>query len=261
LNDKNPIPRALAEQIGLTTMAEAVLEDKEELEQEFLAFLHGGGFPEDSIFRGPCFQIPGLRTWRRALFAWFGRLLGAEREDEGSPCYVDMAILDLETREYVALIEFRLQITDEIETEIAQFFRGTLNCIAVKPPVFLISPSLTSGSRICQLRENGNWQKLPQRSFPSYATLVAGHSAERTFIDEASRGRALDHFTVTCHALAGVLALISLASLGRLASLTDNEMLLLGLAALLIIAPHSIGIRISNANRKPRLVRAREAPR
>ena len=242
-------------------MAEAVLEDKEELEQEFLAFLHGAGIPENSIFRGPCFQIPGLRTWRRELFAWFGRLLGAERDDEGSRCYADMAILDLESSEYVALIEFRLCLTDEIETEIAQFFRGIMNCIGVKPPVFLISPSMTSGFRICQLRENGVWQTLPQQSFPSYTTLVAGHAAERKFIEEASRGRALDHFTITCHALAAVLGLISLASLGRLASLTDNEMLLLGLAALLVIAPHSIGIRLSNAKHKPRLGRTRAAPR
>jgi hypothetical protein len=242
-------------------MAEAVLEDKEELEQEFLAFLHGAGFPEESVFRGPCFQIPGLRTWRRALFAWFGRLLGADREEERSPCYADMAVLDLENSEYVALIEFRLRLTDEIETEIAQFFRGILNCVTVKPPVFLISPSMTSGFRICQLRENGVWQPMPQRSFPGYKTLVAGHEAERKFMEEASRGRALDHFTVTCHALAGVLGLISLASLGKLASLTDNEMLLLGLAALLVIAPHSIGIRLSNAKHKPRLLRPRAAPR
>ncbi len=241
----------------LTVMPDTLLEDKEQLEQEFLAFLHGAGHPEHSIFRGPCFQLKDLRTWRRALFAWFGRLLGTQREDEVFPSYADMAILDLENREYIALIEFRLQLDDEVEAELAEFFGGILDCIAAKPPVFLVTTSLNSGFRVCQLRENGIWQELPKRSFPSHATLVAVHAAEKAFIQEAKQGKAIDHFTITCHTLAGALGLISLASLGRLASLTDNEVLLLGLAALLVVAPHSIGIRLSNAKSKARLARTK----
>jgi hypothetical protein len=238
-------------------MSDPPFENKEKLEEEFLAFLHDTHFPQDSIFRGPCFQLRELSGRRRALPSWLGRIVGLRRRDEAFPCYADMAILDLEGREYVALIEFRLSLTEEIELEMAEFFQAILDCMVAKPPVFLVAPMSDLGFRICQLRENGVWQELPKRNFPSHATLVAGHAAEKAVAREAKQGRTLNHFTTTCHALAGALGLISFASIGRLASLTNAQMALLGFAALLAIAPHSLGIRLLNVKATQRLLRGK----
>jgi hypothetical protein len=230
-----------------------LFENKEKLEEEFLSFLHNSNFPEDSIFRGPSFQLKEPLRLQVQLFRGLGRVIGAARE-EPLPCYADLAILDLQGLEYAALIEFRLKLNEPVETEMAEFFGKILNCLETKPPVFLVVPLPDSGFCIYQLRENNRWQELPKINFPHYATLVAGHAAEKNLTREAKQGKSLDRFTLTCHTLAGVLGLLAVASIGGLTDLTATELLLLFLAALLLIAPFTVGFRLSHGKPKSRLL-------
>src|SRR4051794_40080591 len=101
-------------------MSEVILEDKEKLEEEFLAFLHESNFPDDSIFRGPCFQIKTPGRWKRNVSGWFGSMVGLGTEAEEPPCYADLAILNLESNEYIALVEFRLQLNEQVELEMVE---------------------------------------------------------------------------------------------------------------------------------------------
>ncbi len=240
-------------------MPAATLEDKERLEEEFLAFLHESNFPGDSIYRGPCFRLREPWEWKHSLREKLGGLLGAETADQSFPHYADLALLDLENREYVALIEFRLRLNEDVEAELAQFFRLVLDALETKPPIFLVVPLLNTGFRIYQLRENNHWQELPRKNFPHYATLVAGHAAEKAVAHEARAGTALYRFTATCYVLAGAIALVTTASIGGLATLSTGQMLLMALVALLVVAPHTVGFRLSHARTRdqPRLLRAR----
>src|SRR5258706_6665642 len=102
-------------------MSDVILEDKEKLEEEFLSFLRESNCPDDSILRGPCFPIKEPGRWKRTLSGWFGTVIGTGAEEEEFPCYADLSILDLESNEYVALVEFRLQLNEQIETEMVNF--------------------------------------------------------------------------------------------------------------------------------------------
>jgi hypothetical protein len=237
-------------------MCGTLIEDKERLEEQFLSFLHDLNYPEDSIFRGPTFQIEEAAKRRANLYNPLAKVTSAESKgDDPFPCYADLAILDLESREYACLVEFRLQLNEQIEMEMADFFRTILASLDARPPVFLVVPQTNGNLRIHQLRENGIWQELTQKSFPHYPTLVAGHAAEKALTREVKLGRALDRFGSTCYILAGIIALIVIASIGGLSALTPSQMSLLVLVALLAVAPTAIGFRISSAKNKPRLIK------
>jgi hypothetical protein len=235
-------------------MSDTFIEDKEKLEEDFLSFLHESQFPDDSIFRGPSFQLDEATKQR----VGFPKLFTKEgMDDECFPCYVDLAILDLESQEYAALIEFRLRLDEQVESEMSEFFSAILGCLEVKPPVFLVVPQGSSGFRIYQMRENGIWQEVSRKNFPHYATLVAGHAAERAVIREVTQGKALDRFTVTCYLVAGIIALIAISSISGLNALTSSQMTLLVVVALLAVAPHAISFRLSATRGKPRVLKFR----
>ncbi|MDB6122111.1 MAG: hypothetical protein JWQ71_1104, partial [Pedosphaera sp.] len=205
-------------------MSGTIIEDKERLEEQFLSFLHDLNYPEDSIFRGPSFQIEEAARRRLKYHGALAKPLGTETEGEDPfPCYADLAILDLESHEYTCLIEFRLQLNEQIEMEMADFFRTILESLDAKPPVFLVIPQPNSAFRIYQLRENGIWQELPRKSFPHYPTLVAGHAAEKSLNREAKEEKAWDRFSSACYVVAGIVALIVIASIGGLNALTPSQ--------------------------------------
>src|SRR4051812_1678186 len=126
-------------------MSDTLIEDKEKLEEDFLVFLHESNYPEDSVFRGPSFHLDEATKRRLGL----PKLFSTNRlDDESYPCYADLAILDLETQEYAALIEFRARLDEQVESEMAEFFRAILECLEVKPPVFLVVPQSSTAFRI-----------------------------------------------------------------------------------------------------------------
>ena len=225
------------------SMSEVLLEDKEKLEEEFLSFLRDLNYPEGSVFRGPSFQLKNVGPWRNSFHALFGKATGSSGDEEPFPVYADLAVLDLENCQYASLIEFRLRIDEQIEGEMAALFGAILNCMEGKPPVFLVVPLFNAGFRIYQLRA-GTWQELPKKSFPHYPTLVAGLAAEKALIREVRQVRALDRFTITCHLLAGIIALIVVAGLGGFSVLTARQTTMLVLVTLLAVAPHAAGFRL-----------------
>ena len=230
----------------------AVVEDKEKLEQDFLSFLRELNYPEDSIFRGPSFYLatPGQR--RKGSSDRLGK--GAdESASEPLPCYADLAILDLESCRYACLIEFRLQLDEEIESKLAGLFRAIFDCAQTKPPVFLVLPAPNTGFRIHQLRENGTWQELPQKQFPHYPTLAAGLAAESSLAQEVKQARDLDRFSITCYILAGAIGLITVANIAGFSALTTIQLLLLVVVALLVIAPHAVGFRLTAPKDRPKI--------
>ena len=240
-------------------MSGDTMADKERLEEEFLAFLRESHFPDDSIYRGPCFGYLEARRWRRDLSARLNRLLGQPSGDETFPYYADLALLDLESREYIALVQFRLEFTEEVEAEVIAFFEPILSSLQTQPPVFLVVPQLNVGFRVYQLGENRQWKDVPRRNFPRYSTLAAGHAAAKTLAAEARSEAVLDRFSVTCYSLAGALGLLTVGGIVGVTSLNDRQLVLLLAAALLALAPHSLGlhqVRLQPAPR-PRPARAR----
>lgn len=228
----------------LHNFSDAVVEDKEKLEADFLSFLREMNYPEDSIFRGPTFHLKEAGQWGKKLYNWIG-ISANTANDKPLPCYADLAILDLESCQYACLVEFRLQLDEEIEAKLADLFQAIFDCTQTKPPVFLVLPGLNAGFRIHQLRENGNWQELPQKQFPHYPTLTAGLAAESLLAQEVKQAGNLDRFTVACYLLAGTVGLITVANIVGLSALTAVQLTLLILVALLVIAPHAVGIRLA----------------
>lgn len=228
----------------LNHMPDIVIEDKEKLEQDFFCFLRELGYPEDSIFRGPSFHLKQAGNGRKDFYSWIGKTVSGS-ENEPLPYYADLAVLDLESRQYACLMEFRLQLDEEIESKLAALFQAVFDCTQTRPPVFLVIPGPNAGFRIHQLRENGNWQELPQKQFPRYPTLTAGLAAENTLALEAKQARDLDRFTITCYLLAGAVGLITVVNIAGLSALTAVQLSLLILAALLVVAPHAVGFRLA----------------
>lgn len=236
-------------------ISEPVLEDKEKLEQDFLTFLRELGFPEDSIFRGPSFHLNQNGKWLKSFSAKFGAFRGSS---SGAPleCYADLAILDLESCQYAGLVEFRLQLDEEIEAKLAALFLAIFAVTNSRPPVFLVVPRNSGGFRIHQLREDGIWQEIPQKQFPHYPTLTAELAAESSLAQKVQQARDLDRFAVTCYGLAGLIALVILANIAGWSFLTPVQLTLVAFLALLVIAPHAVGLRLgtpkvrSGRNRK-----------
>ncbi|MDB6064644.1 MAG: hypothetical protein JWR26_852 [Pedosphaera sp.] len=239
----------------LNSISDGLLEDKEPLEETFLSFLHSLDYPEGSLFRGPSFQLSEAAKWRNNFFRRLRNGFGSDALDEPFPCYADLAILDLETHRYVCLIEFRLQIDEQIEHSLASAFQSILTYLQTRPPVFLVVPAPGAGFQIFQLRENAVWQELPRKLFPHYPTLAAGLAAEEHLAMEVRRARSLDRFRITCHTLAAAIALTTLTNISGLSSLTIIQACLLLLAAMFVIAPHAVGVRLSPSGTKPRVLK------
>ena len=237
----------------LNSLPGAVIEDKEKLEENFLSFLHELDYPEGSLFRGPSFQLGQYRNWR----AKFHDLMSNPRYTAAQPlpCYADLAILDLETCQYAALIEFRLQLDGQVEARLAALFKAILDRLQTRPPVFLVVPGVDSGFRILQLRDNGVWQEIPKGEFPHHATLIAGLAAEKAIATEVRQTRDLDHFNVICHLLAIAVGAIAIANITGLGALNSRQISLLTLAAALAIAPYAIAFRNSTPKNKPRILK------
>jgi len=236
----------------LQYISTAAIEDKEKLEQDFLSFLRKLDYPEDSIFRGPTFYLAASGQRRKGSSDWLGKA-GDGSSNEPIPSYADLAILDLESCRYVCLIEFRLQLDEEVESKLAGLFRAIFDCTQTKPPVFLVLPAPNTGFRIHQLRENGTWQELPQKQFPHYPTLAAGLAAESSLAQEVKQARDLVRFSITCYILAGAIGLITVANIAGFSALTSIQLLLLVFVALLVIAPHAVGFRLTAPKDRPKL--------
>ena len=172
---------------------------------------------------------------------------GGASPNEPVPCYADLAVLDLETCQYAGLVEFRLQLDEETESKLAGLFLGIFECTHNRPPVFLVVPRNSGGFRIHQLREDGNWQELPQKQFPHYPTLTAEFAAETALARKVKEAKDLDRFAITCYILAGIVALIAVANIVGWSLLTPVQLTLLFLVVLLIVAPHAIGLRLAAA--------------
>lgn len=228
------------------------IEDKEKLEQEFLSFLRESNYPEDSIFRGPSFHLKESGQLKKQLHNRVGETAG-NSSNESQLCYADLAILDLESCQYACLIEFRLQLDEEVESRLAGLFKAIFDCTQSRPPVFLVLPGLNGGLRIHQLRENGTWQDVPQKQFPHYPTLTAGLAAESTLAQEVKQAKDLDRFAVICYVLAGAIGLITVANIAGFSALTAIQLTLLILVALLVVAPHAIGLRLAAPKSRPKI--------
>lgn len=236
----------------LQHISDATAEDKEKLEQDFLSFLRELNYPEDSFFRGPSFHLTQAGQRKKNSRNWLG-ITTHDPDNEPLSCYADLAILDLVSCQYACLIEFRLQLDEEIESKLAGLFQEIFDCTQTRPPVFLVLPGVNAGFRINQLRENGTWQELPQKQFPHYPTLTAGLAAESTLAQEVKQARDLDRFTITCYLLAGAIGLITVANIAGLSALTAVQLTLLLFAALLVVAPHAVGFRLAAPKGRPKL--------
>ena len=232
----------------LHSISDTGIEDKEKLEEEFLSFLHDLDYPQDSIFRGPSFQLKLEGKWRDIFYRSFGKTIGS------FPCYADLAILELETCQYAGLVEFRLQLDEQIESRLATVFQAVLDGTQSRPPAFLVVPGINAGFRIYQLRENAHWQELPKKHFPHYHTLIAGLTAEKTLVHGIVQARSLSRFTLTCRILAAAIGLITLASILGLSALNTGQMSLLILAVFLLVVPDAIGFHLFTPKPKTKLL-------
>jgi hypothetical protein len=239
----------------LNSISDGFLEDKEQLEETFLSFLHSLDYPEGSLYRGPSFQLSEAARWRNTLYRRVRRMLGGCKLYEPFPAYADLAILDLETRQYLCLIEFRLHIDGPTEHKLAGAFQSVLACLRTSPPVFLVVPAPGPGFQIFQLRQNEVWQELPRKLFPHYPTLAASLAAEERLASQVRDARNLDRLRITCHALASVIALTTFANIIGLGSLTRSQTVLLLLAAAFVIAPHAVGVRHPPSGTKPKILK------
>ncbi len=231
-------------------ISEAIIEDKEKLEQDFLSFLRELGYPEDSIFRGPSFHLRQNGPWRKNFQNQFGA-------SGGDPllCYADLAILDLESCQYAGLVEFRLQLDEDTQEKLAALFLAIFASTQTRPPVFLVVPLNNSGFRIHQLREDGHWQELAQKQFPHYPTLTAELAAETALAQKVKQARDLNRFAATCYVLAAIIALITVASIAGWSLLTPVQLTLLAFLGLLVIAPHAVGLRLTTPRTRPKLAK------
>ncbi|MDB6022283.1 MAG: hypothetical protein JWQ04_2140 [Pedosphaera sp.] len=241
----------------LNSIPDAVIEDKERLEEEFLAFLHRLDYPADSIFRGPAFEFKFRRKWRELFRLWAVKITGRAPAQSFS-CYADLAILELGTSQYAALIEFRLRLDEQVESRLATVFQAVLDCVQTRPAAFLVLPGRDADFHIFQLRDEGRWQELPHRHFPHYSALVAGFAAGKTLNREFNQARNLHRLALTCRVLALAVGILTLSSILGLSSLTIGQISLFILAALLLVVPEAIRFRLTTAGGgKPKLVRVK----
>jgi hypothetical protein len=238
----------------LNSIWDSRIEDKEKLEEEFLGFLHELGYPEGSLFRGPSFHLKLRGKWREIFQRQFGHDV-ADRPGHIFPCYADLGILELESSQYAALIEFRMKLDHQTEAQLATVFEAILDHVQARPAVFLVAPGPDAGFCIYHLQENGHWRELPAKHFPRHATLAASFAAARTLNEESTHARNLDRFSLTCRLLAAAIGAVALISIIGLHPLTTGQILLLVLAVLLLVAPEAIGFRLSNGKNKPKLLR------
>jgi hypothetical protein len=232
----------------LNSIWDARVEDKEKLEEEFLAFLHEHGYPEGSLFRGPSFQIK-LRGKSREMFQ---RQFGNHVVDTNShslSCYADLGVLELESSQYAALVEFRMDLDEQTESRLATVFEAVLDHVQTRPSIYLVTPGADNGFTIYQLQENGHWRVVPAKNFPAHATLSANFAAARTLNQESTQARNLDRFALTCRLFAGVVGAIALSSIIGLHPLTTAQISMLIVAALLLIAPEALGFGVAYKSR------------
>lgn len=231
----------------LNSIPDAAIEDKEMFEEEFLDFLRELDYPEDSIFRGPAFNLKLTRKWKARLQEALGGE-GVSLRNDLLSCYADLAILELDTCRYAALIEFRLRADEETKSRIATLFQAVLECAEIRPPAFLVTPGRNGGFRIFQLRENEHWQELPAKHFPHYTTIAAGYAAEKSLNPGFRHERNMRRFTLACRALAGFLALVVCSSIVGLTALTVGQICLMITISILLMAPESFGFRSVASN-------------
>ena len=249
-----PLRRARFIMSLLHYISEAVIEDKEKLEQDFLSFLRELGYPEDSIFRGPSFHLRQNGPWRKIFQDQFGAS-GAVSGNGPLLCYADLAILDLESCQYAGLVEFRLQLDEDTGEKLAALFLAIFASTQTRPPVFLVVPQNNAGFRIHQLREDCHWQELPQKQFPHYPTLTAELAAETALAQKVKQARDLNRFAATCYVLAVIIALITVASIAGWSLLTPVQLTLLAFLGLLVIAPHAVGLRLTTPRARSKLAK------
>lgn len=238
----------------LNSIRDTKIEDKEKLEEEFLDWLHELGYPEGSLFRGPSFHLKLRGKWREHFDREFGHDLGGSPRRAFS-CYADLGILEMETSQYAALVEFRIKRDTQTEAQLATVFEAILDRVQTPPSIFLVTPRPDAGFSIFHLQENGHWRELPAKHFPRYATLTASFSAARTLNEESTQARNLDRFAITCRLVAAIIGAITLTSIIGLHPLAIGQILLLALAAVLLVAPEALGFRSTNGKGKSKFLR------
>jgi hypothetical protein len=230
------------------------IEDKESLEEQFIDWLNALGYPEGSLFRGPSFHLKLGAKWRDTFHLQFGHDVG-DKPRRALSCYADLGILEVETSQYAALVEFRTDRDEHAESQLATVFEAILDNIQTRPSIFLVTPGPDAGFSIYHLQEGGHWRELPAKHFPRYATLAAGFAAARTLNEESAHSRSLDRFAITCRLLAAVIGAITLTSIIGLHPLALGQMILLALAAILLVAPEALGSRSGNGKARAKILR------
>lgn len=238
----------------LHSIWDTTVEDKESLEEEFLAWLREHGYPEGSLFRGPSFHLKLGRKSREAFRRHFHH--AAFDESHELSCYTDLAILDLESNQYAALVEFRTHLDDDDEKRLATVFQAILDELPAAPAIYLVVPGAQYGFIIYQMQDGGFWSEIPATQFPGYSAMTKNFATARLSNEELHHTRGLSRFTYACRALAILIAALTIYSFIRVGPLTTVHILLLIIAALLFLGPEALGYQTA-AKHRPKILRFR----
>jgi hypothetical protein len=91
----------------------------------------------------------------------------------------DLVILDLDNKEYVALVEFKTTVDERIKVNtLGQFYKyfSLLGTQAI--PAFLVFPISTDDFQILSLTKDNTFEPITKEEFPSFETLSAKRLTE-----------------------------------------------------------------------------------
>jgi hypothetical protein len=127
-----------------------------QLELLFRQFLIGKGYPAESLF-----SELALRTSAKVVYR------------------IDMVILDTTNKEYIALIEFKSRVNDQIQiSALGQFYKyfGLLGTRSI--PAYLVFPISEDDFQILYLTDDNTLSPLSKEDFPLYETLSVKRIAD-----------------------------------------------------------------------------------
>jgi len=139
--------------------------EEKQLEILFKQFLIGKGYPKDSLI-----SHVALRTTDEGIF------------------HPDLVILDIENKEYLAIIEFKNKVNEHIKVNTLGQFYKYFSLIGTQAiPSFLVFPTSESEFQILILTKDNTFEPITLDEFPSFETLSA-----KVLIEEKKREKEIE---------------------------------------------------------------------
>ena len=156
--------------------------------------------------------------------------------------YIDVAIIDPDTSDVIAIIEINGSAKSEVVENAAKQVASYSKMLPSAPMAFVYAYDGIERSIGRVSEEDASFDEIP--SLPKFKSLRSGGRAHQKIESKNKTNRVTDSFTVYCYVLAMLVAVILALDIASIYKFSSQQLSLLGIFIGLIVIPYAAKFKL-----------------